>query len=152
MFRRTCFTRVPLMLSTPHTRLRVRRASGFPCALSVLEGHEPDIARAEIAPRERGVTSPPPSCPAKAGHPVFQRRLSSSTDVSGILGRQVKPGDDSWGKGEVEPMRRLPNPPNPHHIWHKYQAGTASAWPGRGNVLIRSLPLPTATNDRPQPV
>src|SRR5689334_8556899 len=34
------------------------------------------------------------SCPAQAGHPVFQRPVGSSTAVSGILDRLVKPGDD----------------------------------------------------------
>jgi hypothetical protein len=33
------------------------------------------------------------------------------------------------------------NTPNPHHILHKYPAGTAIAWPGPGDVLIGSLPL-----------
>ena len=43
------------------------------------------------------------------------------------------------------------NPPNPHHIWHKYQGPTAIAWPGRANVLIGSLPLDRHPRDRPRP-
>jgi hypothetical protein len=34
------------------------------------------------------------SCPAKAGHPAFQRPFGSSVAAAGILDRPVKPGDD----------------------------------------------------------
>ena len=41
------------------------------------------------------------SCSAKAGHPVFQRLLGKSSDVSGILDRPVEPGDDSRVCGKL---------------------------------------------------
>jgi len=31
----------------------------------------------------------------------------------------------------------LASTPNPHHILHKYQADTASAWPFPGDVVSR---------------
>ena len=52
-----------------------------------------------IEPRECFFTSPPLSYPAHAGYPVFQRPFMDTTDASGILGRPVKPDDDSRERG-----------------------------------------------------
>jgi len=49
------------------------RCTGIPCALLLSRGRDRCITRARFVPRECGVTSPPMSCPAKAGHPAFQR-------------------------------------------------------------------------------
>src|SRR5690349_16518165 len=47
------------------------------------------------------------SCPAQAGHPVSQRPLGSSTAASGILGRPVKPDDDSeCAVGKLNPDKQ----------------------------------------------
>ena len=42
----------------------------------------------------RGVSNPPPSCPASSGASSTPRPLGSSTSASGIRGCPVKPGND----------------------------------------------------------
>ena len=49
----------------------------------------------ELMPRERELMLSLPSCPAKAGHPAFQRLFNSNSDAAGILDRPVEPSDDS---------------------------------------------------------
>ena len=139
MCRRTCITRVRFALSTWHTRLRVRRASGFPCALC-FRGTRTRHSPGGIAPREGGI-APSVVMPALVtGIHVLASPRTEKTWMAGTSPAMTRQQRKRWkGPGTGG------NPPNPHHIWHKSQAGTASAWPGRGNVLIGSLPLPTAT-------
>jgi hypothetical protein len=80
--------------------LRVRPAPGIPCALRLIRGTRcfAKLGRICVA-RMRGHAlrcRGPPCAQLRtgAGHPVFQTRLDSSTAVSGILGRPVKPDDD----------------------------------------------------------
>jgi hypothetical protein len=55
-FRWTCMLVCALLCTNLHTRSRVQRAPGFPCAL-VFEGAETDAKLGRSAPRERGVVS-----------------------------------------------------------------------------------------------
>src|SRR5262245_19989156 len=73
-----------------------------------------------IAPRECDLTPPPLSCPASSGAPSIPEAYRLCTNVSGILGRPVKPGDDSgesvgWakppGRANARPMTGSACPP-----------------------------------------
>src|SRR5579871_221762 len=66
----------------------------FP-APSSIRGQACDVSLGHVVPRECAGAPPPSlSFPTKAGNPVVQRRLGSSTTASGILDRPVEPGDD----------------------------------------------------------
>ena len=88
------------------------------------EGHEPGIARAGSRREDAESCDVVPGwCAAADPEP-----RDSGFDASHRPGMTREEGSQS---------------PNPHHIWHKYQAGPAMPWPGRGNVLSGSVPLPT---------
>jgi len=77
----------------------VRPASGIPCALFCSRATHKAALGHECAAGMRRYGLPSAVIPAKAGNPVFQRRLGSSTAASGILDRPVVAG--RWHRGFV---------------------------------------------------
>ena len=76
-----------------HTRPRVQRAPGLPCALLLRRDRiHANLGRNRAA---RSRTHTQSSSPAKAGDPVFQSARVHHRR-SGILDRPVKPDDDEW--------------------------------------------------------
>jgi hypothetical protein len=70
------YARVRFLDAILRTRPRVQRAPGLPCALFFLGArfnHNSGELRREIV-KLRLQPIPPPSSPAKAGDPVFQRQ------------------------------------------------------------------------------
>src|SRR5260370_7020495 len=78
-----------------HTRPRVQRAPGLPCALFLMRA-EVWATLGHIMPRECGGMSPVVIA-RESGRSSTPRLIGSSSGVSGILDRPVKPGADTPG-------------------------------------------------------
>jgi len=67
--------------------------------------------------------------------------LVPAIHVFGAAGKDVdardKPGHDEERLAGATAEEEVGPPLPPHHIWHKYQPCTASAWPIPANVVSR---------------
>jgi hypothetical protein len=87
----TCGDYACVLLPFAHKAAGAAKHPAFP-APSVFGGDaEAKLGRDRAAGMRRHTS---PSCPAEAGHPVFETSRTSTT-VSGMLDRPVRPGDDS---------------------------------------------------------
>jgi hypothetical protein len=143
--------------STPHPQPELRQCAAGPVMPHAQRGEMEHFAWS-LALIARLLVE---GCDGRNGRIPPSLRPVKPVRNSGMV-RQYQTSDAQLRIGESRDSRfdashrpgmtsRHRNPPNPHHIWHKYQAGTAIAWPRPGDVLIGSLPLDRHPRDRPRP-
>src|ERR1700679_2411220 len=80
---------------------------------------------------------------ARHSLPPLWRTLAINPDMRAA-------GADRRGWMPAREGRELAKWPSPHHILHKYQAPTAPAWPGTGDMVFAKRPFRPPLMDRPR--